>query len=108
MSRGGWIAPLTIHADPSIAFWISVSGPDHLGTFRYLLETNFALAGRSPSEVEDLMAEYDYGWRAIRCTVPYEDFLAGTETLGADPYFQEVGPQTPTKEQYEAALRRRV
>ena len=103
LSRGGWIAPLTIDADPSIAFWISVSGPDQLGTFRYLLETNFALVGRSPREVERLMAQYDYGWRAIRGTTSYEGFLAGTETLGADPWFQEVGPPTPTKEEYEAA-----
>ena len=39
-SRAGWIAPLAIQAEPSLRFWISISGVDDKENARYLLSRN--------------------------------------------------------------------
>ncbi len=37
VSRAGWIAPLVIQQEPSVKFWISVSGTDAFENWGYLL-----------------------------------------------------------------------
>lgn len=100
LSRGGWIGPLVIAKDKFIKFWISVSGTDQFGSFRYLLKENFKLEGRTPEQVNRLMAEYDYGWRALRGSVDYKTFLQKTDYLAQDPFFKRMNIGTPSEQQF--------
>nr|WP_319397617.1 alpha/beta hydrolase [uncultured Carboxylicivirga sp.] len=57
ISRAGWICPLIIEKYP-ISFWISVSGTDDLDNYRYLLESNWRLQGKSDSLTNVLLNEW--------------------------------------------------
>ena len=46
-----------MQADPSIAFWTSVSGTDDKQNARYLLESNFIIEGRTVEETAALLAK---------------------------------------------------
>jgi uncharacterized protein len=87
ISRGGWIAPLTIMQDPSIAFWISVSGTDHAENFPYLLETNLRIEGRTKAQIKRLVAEWKRGFEITSRGGSYAEFLAATQNLRRDPFF---------------------
>ncbi|MEM9293634.1 MAG: alpha/beta hydrolase [Acidobacteriota bacterium] len=91
ISRAGWIAPLAIQKDPSIDFWISVSGTDDKENGRYLLETNFPIEGRTPEETETLVAEwqarFDITWQGGT----YEEYLAAGPNLAEDEFMDFMG-----------------
>jgi uncharacterized protein len=91
ISRGGWICPLIIEKDASISFWISVSGVDAFDNFRYLLETNLKIEGRTDQELKLLMDEFDFCTRHLRGGKTYEEFIAGTKNLFNDPYCKSMG-----------------
>ena len=91
ISRGGWICPLIIEKDPSISFWISVSGVDALDNFRYSLETNLRIEGRTDPELKLLMDEFDFCTKYLRGGKTYEEFIAGTKHLFIDPYCKSLG-----------------
>lgn len=102
VSRGGWICPLIIEKDPGIAFWISVSGADQYDNFPYLLETNFRIEGRTEEEISVLMEEWDIRMKALRTgNLSYEEFLAATSHLYADPFYQSMGETSLSKEQFD-------
>ncbi|MEM1272135.1 MAG: alpha/beta hydrolase, partial [Bacteroidota bacterium] len=65
ISRAGWIAPLAIQAEPSIAFWISVSGVDDKENARYLLESNLPIEGRSAEETARVVGAWQQGFNAV-------------------------------------------
>jgi len=81
ISRGGWICPLIIEEDPSIAFWISVSGVDSLENSNYLLETNLKINGKSEEEVNLLMDERLEGSKIFRNGGSFEDYIKATQNL---------------------------
>ena len=43
VSRAGWIAPLAINKEPSVRFWISISGTDGFENWGYLLRSNLGI-----------------------------------------------------------------
>lgn len=88
ISRAGWICPLIIEKDPSIAFWISVSGTGRLGNNRYMLEANLRAEGRSEAQISKIMKEWDFYRKALVFGgVTYAEFEQGIQTLWQDPYF---------------------
>ncbi|MFK7934710.1 MAG: S41 family peptidase [Saprospiraceae bacterium] len=88
ISRAGWICPLIIEQDASIAFWISVSGTDQFENSRYMLEANLRAENRSKSEINLLMREWDHYQKVlVRGGESLEDFLNAIPNLMKDPYF---------------------
>ena len=86
ISRAGWIAPLALTKDPSIAFWISLSGTDAQENARYLLESNFPIEGRSTEETERLVAEWQNSFNTLWQNGTYEQYLESSPTLRSDPF----------------------
>lgn len=102
ISRAGWICPLIIEQDPSIAFWISVSGTDQFENSRYMLEANLRAENKSESEINILMEEWDYYQKIlVRGGESYENFLSGISNLMKDSYFNSNNFQF-TEEIFEA------
>ena len=106
-SRAGWICPLAIAEDPSIAFWISVSGPDDKETFGYLLERNFVIEGRSDAEAKKLIDEWKNGIRVAKHGGTFEENLKATENLRNDPFYVFMSRNSkPTLEGYISWLKK--
>jgi pimeloyl-ACP methyl ester carboxylesterase len=98
ISRAGFICPLIIQEYPSIAFWISVSGTDSLDNFRYLLETNWRIQGKSESETNLLLSEWDHCSKVLRKGgETYNEFLKTTKDLYQDTFFNSLGGTKPTE-----------
>ncbi len=95
ISRAGWIAPLAISQDPTIAFWISVSGTDDQENFRYLLRKNFIIEGRSAEETEALVGEWQKSFDILRLGGSYADYLAATKNLRNDSFYQYLTNSVP-------------
>jgi pimeloyl-ACP methyl ester carboxylesterase len=102
LSRGGWVCPFIIMAYPSIAFWISVSGPDAEETFGYLLERNFLVEGRSKEETQNLMKAWYSNVDIARHGGTWEENQKAMEPLRNDPFytFMTKNNAKPTKEGY--------
>jgi len=102
LSRGGWICPMIITAYPTIAFWISVSGPDGEDTFGYLLESNFLIEGRSKEETKKLMKAWYSNVDIARHGGTWEENRKATEPLRNDPFYMFLAKDDakPTKEGY--------
>ncbi|WP_422083390.1 alpha/beta hydrolase family protein [Ulvibacterium sp.] len=99
ISRGGWICPLAIEQDTSIAFWISVSGPNHLENMVHLLKTNWLIEGRSKEDTEMLAEEWLEGYRIAFENGSFEAFLEARENFNKDPFVQFLnGGKAPTEE----------
>ncbi|MEM8961205.1 MAG: alpha/beta hydrolase [Acidobacteriota bacterium] len=91
VSRAGWIVPLALAEDPSIAFWISVSGTDGKENARYLLEENFRIEGRSEEETAVLIAEWQARVDTVWKNGTYQDYLDAAPNLSADPFMEFMG-----------------
>ena len=91
VSRAGWIAPLALRAEPSIAFWISVSGTDDKENARYLLSSNWPLEGRSEGETATLVAEWQTAFDLVSRGGSYQEYLDATRHLREDPFMQFMG-----------------
>ena len=101
ISRAGWVCPLIIEEDQTIAFWISVSGTDNLDNYRYLLESNLRIEGRSESKIDTIMNEWDFTNRYQRGGKTYEEFINGTKNLFQDPYCKKLGMGVDNEEEYK-------
>ncbi|MES1196694.1 MAG: alpha/beta hydrolase, partial [Steroidobacter sp.] len=86
ISRAGWIAPLVIMQDSSIAFWISVSGTDDKENFPYLLESNLRIEGRTEDAIRLLSGEWQHGFEITSRGGTFEEYLAATQHLRHDPF----------------------
>ncbi|MEM6763272.1 MAG: alpha/beta hydrolase [Bacteroidota bacterium] len=84
LSRGGWISPLVIAQDPSIAYWISASGPDHLETIGYFFQANWRVQGRTEAEIGHLYSEWLTGFTIQRKGGSYQEYLAASPTIQYD------------------------
>lgn len=91
ISRAGWIAPLAMAQDTSIAFWISVSGTDDMENGRYLLETNFRAEGRSEEETALLMSEWQARFNTAWRNGTYQQYLDAAPNLRNDEFMQFMG-----------------
>jgi uncharacterized protein len=102
-SRGCWVAPLALARDPTLRFWISVSGTPAEDNKYYLMSANLPLEGRAPAETKRLMAEWRRGREIFIQGGSYDSYLRATETLRKDPaVFYLAGDLTGTKADYEA------
>lgn len=104
ISRAGWICPLIIEVDKSIAFWISVSGTDNFDNYRYLLESNLRIEGRSEAEIKVLMNEWDYVNKYQRGGKTYNEFIESTKNLFQDPYCKKLGLGVDNEEEYNSFI----
>jgi uncharacterized protein len=100
ISRGGWIAPLIIEKERSIAFWISVSGVDGEDNNTYLLEKNLIIQGRPEDSVKLLISEYKAGNRLFWQSGSFEDYVRSTKNLYKDPLFRKLHGSQYSKEEY--------
>ena len=98
ISRGGWVAPLILTHDPSLAFWISVSGGDDKDNNTYLLEKNLEIIGRPPDSVKLLIDEYKAGNRIYWGGGSFEQYLNATENIRKDPYKIKIHGEPYTSE----------
>lgn len=90
ISRAGWICPIIIANDSSIAFWISVSGTDQFDNSRYLVKTNMRISGRSQKDVEMLIKEWDHTLKVLRCGgQKFPAFKKATANLFADTFYKK-------------------
>lgn len=101
VSRGGWIAPLAIDIDGEVDFWISVSGPDQLESFGYMLRQNVLLDGRSPAQADRVQHSWLAAVRLMNSPeTTWEEYLAATRALYEDPWFRRLddgGPPSLTE-----------
>lgn len=88
ISRAGWIAPLAMDQDPSIAFWISVSGTDDKENFRYLLESNLLIEGRSEEQTQLLVDEWQARFNLTWQGGSFEESLKAGLNLDQDPFMK--------------------
>ena len=102
MSRGGWICPLIIQADSSIAFWISVSGVDSVENSNYLLETNLILSGQTAEYAAKLASEKRVGNRIFFEGGSYQDFLDATSNMRVDSFYLAMFGKHWEQKSYEA------
>lgn len=86
ISRAGWIAPLAISKNASIAFWISVSGTDDKESFPYMLESNLRIERRTEQQISSLMREWHRGFEIMSRGGTFAAYLAATEHLRHDPF----------------------
>jgi alpha/beta superfamily hydrolase len=86
-SRGGWIAPIVIEQIPSIAFWISVSGPDDKDNSIYKLSSNLRVMGKTESEIQLLINEKKEGNRVFWIGGTYKEYCEVTKNLNKDSAF---------------------
>jgi uncharacterized protein len=101
ISRGGWIAPLIMEEEQSIAFWISVSGVDDKDNNTYLFEKNLIIQGRSDDSVKTLISEYRAGNRIFWKGGSYEEYVKATKNLYQDSYYIKLhGELDSSKEEY--------
>ena len=101
ISRAGYICPLVIQEDPSIAFWISVSGPDGLDSSPYMIESAFRFSGKSESEAKLLITEYLNGSEIFEKGGTYEEYLKAQQHLRKDTFcLAYLGLGQVTKEAY--------
>lgn len=91
ISRAGWIAPLAIKAEPSIGFWISVSGVDDKENAPYLIASNLPIEGRSPEETERVMRAWHQSLDAVWGGDSYESYLEAAKVWSQDPFVQFMG-----------------
>ncbi len=75
ISRAGYICPLVIQKDSSIAFWISVSGPDGLDSSPYRIESDLIFAGLPTTKAKLFVAEYLAQNALIENGGTYEDYV---------------------------------
>lgn len=101
LSRGGWVSPLIISHYPSIAFWISVSGPEDKDNSAYLLESNFRIEGKSEAEAQLLLSEWKNGNDIFRKCASFEAYQQATAHLRKDSFWLAVSGDPYTKEGFE-------
>lgn len=101
ISRAGYVCPLVIQEYPSIAFWISVSGPDSLDSSPYMKESDLRFAGKSESEAKLLIAEYLNSGAIFENGGTYEEYLKAQQLLRKDSFcIAYFGLEGITKEAY--------
>ena len=100
ISRAGWICPLVLREDPSVAFWISVSGTDDKENFGYLLRSNFEIEGRSEPEIDILYNEWLESSRIFNTGGPWKDYSEASPNLRNDPFYIEFFGTNTSEEKY--------
>lgn len=87
------ICPLVFVERLSLAFWISVSGPDDKENLAYLIEANLRVEGKSEPEVAELVAAWNRGYAAFHNGAPYSTFLGLTRALRQFPFYVAVAAE---------------
>jgi len=93
-SRGGWIAPLVINRNPSIKFWISVSGTDAYENWGYLLRSSLEIAGYSSAEIAAIHNAWLNTNRLFWTGADYESYLKVSKAFWQNETVQKLTGQT--------------
>ncbi len=93
VSRAGWIAPLAINKEPSVKFWISISGTDAFENWGYLLRSNLKLEGHSGAEIDVVYKEWVDGNRIYRLGGSFEEYTSSTKTFRRNEMVQRLTGQ---------------
>lgn len=106
-SRAGWISPVAISRDPSIKFWVSISGTDAFENWGYLLRSNLELAGYASSEIEMVYNGWLEGNLVFNSGGTYEQYLSVSRKFSKNEFVQELTGQQyiehkPGSSEYEA------
>jgi pimeloyl-ACP methyl ester carboxylesterase len=101
ISRAGWIAPIVLSQDPSLRFWISVSGVTAEDNYFYLLKSNLPHEGSTVVEADTLMQEWRRGFELFRNGGAYEDYRDATKNLWANAYIRRMAGNGYTRQSYE-------
>jgi pimeloyl-ACP methyl ester carboxylesterase len=99
-SRGGWIAPIIIEQIPSIAFWISISGPDDKDNSIYKLSTNLRVMGKTESEIQLLMNKKKESNRIFWRGGTFKEYQEITKNLDKDSAMIALEGEPGTEEHY--------
>lgn len=102
VSRAGWIAPIAISKDPSLSFWISVSGTTAEDNFAYLLLSNLLHMGGTEEQVAVLADEWRAGCEIFRTDGSYDAYLEATQNLRANTYIRNMRGEWQTRLQFVA------
>lgn len=100
ISRAGWICPLVIQQYPKISYWIPVSGTDDKENFGYLLETNLRIEGRSETEIQILISEWQQGNDIFRKGGTFVEYEKATQNLRKDSFWIFLNSSSETEESY--------
>lgn len=100
ISRAGWICPLVIQGYPKISYWISVSGTDDKENFGYLLETNLRIEGRSETEIQLLVSEWQRGSEIFGKGGTFAEYEKATQNLRKDSFWIFLNSSSETEESY--------
>jgi len=92
-SRAGWISPAAISRDPSIKFWISISGTDAYENWGYLLRSNLELADYSSSEIDIVYNGWIDKNRVFSSGGSYEQYLSVSGNFWKDEMVQKLTGQ---------------
>ena len=90
ISRAGWINPIVIKNNANIAYWVSVSGPNHLQNMSYLLRTNWGISGKSEAEINRLHSEWQKGFEIQYTGGTYQEYVGATPSLGNDDFIKSI------------------
>lgn len=106
-SRAGWISPVAISRDPSIKFWISISGTDAYENWGYLLRSNLELAGYSSAEIDMVYNGWIDKNRVFSSGGSYKQYLSVSRNFWKNELVQKLTGQQyvehkPNSSGYEA------
>ncbi len=90
VSRAGWIAPVAIQRDPSIRFWVSVSGTDAYENWGYFLRSNLEIAGYASDDIDTIYNAWVDKNRLFWTGGDYESYLMVSKPFWQDEYVQKL------------------
>ncbi|WP_223786571.1 alpha/beta hydrolase family protein [Marinicella meishanensis] len=94
VSRAGWIAPLAISQEPSIRFWISVSGTEVHENWGYLLRSTLTIAGYDEAKVNSVYQGWVDKNKVYWTGGDYATYLATSKPFWQDALVQQLTGQT--------------
>jgi len=97
VSRAGWIAPLAISQDPSIQFWISISGTEAHENWGYLLRSTLEIAGYSKEQTDRVYQAWVDKNKVYWTGGDYATYLAASQPFWQDQLVQKLTGQAYNK-----------
>ena len=94
VSRAGWIAPVVIEQEPSIQYWISVSGTDAFENWGYLLRSNLEIDGHPPEYIDQIYNAWIKQNHLFWTGADYESYLEVSRVFWQDDLVQKLTGQT--------------
>lgn len=93
ISEGAWISALVASECSDVAWAILVSGPSATlaRAAEYIAHTNLKIEGHSQAEIEAHLKTIRRCFQLLEARAPFEAFLAASEAMRANSFFQLTG-----------------